>query len=394
MPRYEVYATAWNDPHVVEELIPARGLQFSMPLSGHGDCSFSATVEPGRSFWRPAIAPIMSGVLIARDDVPVWQGWVTSERETGPRTFDFSCVEWGAWFERVPPVPKTYVGWNDHAIFRDLISSAVAADPRQDPKITLGSTTGASFSDLTINAWDDTTVAAKFVDLGNADGGPEWYFGSAGTMANPKRTLVQGDRLGDTTAQAVLEFVEDTQAPDALPTAPRITLLGDLFPAGTTVPAVGRRGGNVIAKARNRESSASATATIAIGSGDSATQMRSTAQANNLLNAGWPRLTKSSTYSDVSVKDTLDRHARADLAASAGIVTGYSLVSLDGDPDWTQVPRGSTVQVILDTDVYGSERPVGGSNGFTSRLLKLTVNVDDAGPAQVQWDTATVLDDL
>lgn len=393
MSRYEVYATGWSDPHIIEELIPARGLQFSMPLSGHGECSFSATVEPGRSFWRPAIAPIVSGVLIARDGVPVWQGWVTSERETGERTFDFSCVEWGAFFERVPPVPKTYTQANDHAIFRDLISSA-AAISGQNPQITMGSTLGATVSDLTINPWDDKWVAAEFVQLGNSEGGPEWYFGSAGTLASPVRQLVLGDRLGDATPTAVLEFVEDTQPADGLPTPPRIELLGDLFPAGTSVPAVGRRGGNVIAKARNRESSASATASVAYGAGDQKAQIISSAQANILLSAGWPRLTKSGSYTDVSVRATLDRHAQADLAASAGVVTGYSLVTLDGDPDWTSVPRGSSVQVILDTDVYGSERPVGGSNGFASRLLSVTVNVDDDGPAQVQWDTATVLDDL
>jgi hypothetical protein len=391
--QYEVYATAWNDPHVVEELIPARGLQFSMPLSGHGECSFSATVEPGSSFWRPSIAPAVSGVLVARDGVPVWQGWVTSERESDGRTFEFSCVEWGGFFERVPAVAKVRSGWNDHAIFRDLITTASAIQG-QDPKIVLGSTSGASASDWTINAWDDKWVASEFTDLGNADGGPEWYFGSAGTLDNPQRVLVLGDRLGDTSANVVLEYVEDTEDPANPYPAPHIALLGNLFPAGTSVPAIGRRGGNVIAKARTRETSSSATATIAYGAGSEKAQIRATAQANRLLNAGWPRITKSATYSDVSVQATLNRHASADLAASAGIVTGYSLVTLDGEPDWTQVPRGSTVRVILDTDVYGSERPVGGDNGFTSRLLGLTVNVDDDGPAQIQWDTATVLDDL
>src|SRR5690349_9970818 len=249
MSKYEVYATRWDSPFIIEELIPARGLQFSMPLSDHGTASFSATVEPGRSFWRPAIAPIMSGVLIARDGIPVWQGWVTSERETGPRTFDFSCVEWGGFFERVPPVAKTYTNWNDHDLFRDLISSAVAVSG-QDPKIILGSTKGAARSDLKIDPWEDTRVAAKFTDLGNAEGGPEWYFGSAGTLANPQRVLVLGDRLGSTTAETVLEFVEDTEDPADNYGTPRVALLGDLFPVGSTVPALGRRGGNVLAKAR------------------------------------------------------------------------------------------------------------------------------------------------
>jgi len=43
---WEVYATRWDSNFIVEELIPARGLEFTMPLSDHGECSFSATVEP------------------------------------------------------------------------------------------------------------------------------------------------------------------------------------------------------------------------------------------------------------------------------------------------------------------------------------------------------------
>ena len=99
---FEVYATRWNDAHVVEELIPARGLEFSLPLSDHGEAAFSATVEPGRSFWRPALSAAMSGILICRDSVPVWSGMMLPERQSGPRTFDFQFVEWGAFFEGTP----------------------------------------------------------------------------------------------------------------------------------------------------------------------------------------------------------------------------------------------------------------------------------------------------
>ena len=107
MTTYEVYATRWDDRHIVEELIPAKSLQFSMPMNGHGEASFTATVEPGRSFWRPSIAPVVSGVLITRDGVPVWDGWVVDEDEQGERSFTFRCAEWGAFFERVPAQPQT-----------------------------------------------------------------------------------------------------------------------------------------------------------------------------------------------------------------------------------------------------------------------------------------------
>ena len=387
MPRYEVYATRWDDPHVVEELIPAKGLSFSLPLSAHGECSFSATVEPGRSLWRSAIAPVMSGLLVERDGVPVWCGWVIGENQSGPRTFSFSAVEWGAFFTRVPAVPQTYTGENDHHIFRDLILQAERVS-NQDPRVQLGSTLGNSTSDLTVNPWDDRSVADLFTSLAESAGGPEWYFGAAGTHENPIRWLVLGDRLGHTTPQTFLEYVEDSEEWDAPEPPPTIALLGDLFPVGTRATLPGRRGGNVLLPARTRNSSASSTQAVAVGSGEELAQLRRTATADRLLAAGWPRLTRTERYQDVVVPGTLQRHADADLKATAGVSTGYSLVTLDGDPDWTQVPRGSSVAVSLDTDVYGGQRPV----EFTSRLLDLTVRVPDDGPAQVEWDVAEVME--
>src|SRR5690242_14872951 len=229
MPRYEMYATRFDNPHIVEELIPARNLEFSLPLSDHGVATFSATVEPGRSFWRPSIALPMSGILIARDGIPVWQGWVTDERPDGPRSFSFTAKEWGAFFAQVPAVVRTWTQVNDHQIFRDLITDAQAVSG-QDVKVVVDSTTfGASLSDRTINSWDDTTVEREFQSVSSAIGGPEWYFGTTGDLDNPVRQLVLGDRLGLTSTDniPVLEFVEDTedyQAPDAPPV---VALLGD-----------------------------------------------------------------------------------------------------------------------------------------------------------------------
>lgn len=388
MPKYEVYATRWDNPRIIEELIPARGLEFSLPLSGHGEASFSATVEPGKSFWRPSISPVISGLLIARDGVPVWQGWVLSEDEGGNREFTFRCVEWGAFFERVPAVARSWGNGNDHQIFRDIVADAQAV-PGQNILVQAGSTTGASFSDYTINAWDNKSAAAAFLEVADAQGGPEWYFGTAGTLDNPVRQLVLGDRLGHTTAQTVLEFVEDTEDYQAPEAPPSVVLLSDVLgPAGSVSVPSRRAGGNVIAKARRRDASKSATVALAIGAGEEKAQIRRTATANSLLAAGWPRMTTVASYTDVTNTTTLQRHANADLAASAGVLTGYSFVTLDGEPEWTQVPRGSALMGVLDTDLYGGVRPV----ETDTRLLNLTVNVpDDGGDAQVRWDTADVL---
>ena len=389
MARYEVYATRWDDPRIIEELLPARGLQFSMPLSGHGECSFTASVEPGRSFWRPAIAPVVSGLLVARDNVPAWCGWVVSEDQSGEREFSFRAVEWGAFFAYVAAGASPWSQVNDHQIFRDLVTRAQAVTG-QDVAVEVGTSMGASVSDLTINAWDVTTVEEQFTQLANSEGGPEWRFGAAGTMTDPRRVLSLADRLGSVDPAAVLEYVEDTEdyrAPDG---PPEIVLLSSLFPSEHTQSVVRRRGGNVLQVRRTRDSARSATVAVAVGSGEEKAQLRQSA-TSGLIAAGWPRLTRTETYSDVTSNATLLRHAQADLAAAEGLTTGYQMVTLDGEPDWTQVPVGSNVRVILDTDVYGAERPVGGSDGFLARVQGITVAVpDDGGDAQVQWDTATV----
>jgi hypothetical protein len=107
-----------------------------------------------------------------------------------------------------------------------------------------------------------------------------------------------------------------------------------------------------------------------------------------VLAAGWPLLTRVETYSDVSKPTTLARHATADLAASAGLATGYALTTWDREPDWFTIPRGSTVAVSLDTDVYATERPY----QFQTRVLNTTVRVPSEGSPSVVWDVAEVLE--
>lgn len=394
MPRYEVYATRFNALGIVDELVPARDLAFSLPLSDHGECTFTATVEPGKSFWRAAMALPFSGVLVARDGVPVWEGMVVDERQAGPRSFSFTAREWGWFFEeKVPAVPRTWTKANDHLIFRQLISDAQAI-AGQNLLIELGSTLGATTSDREVKTWDKTTVGREFRSVGDADGGPEWYFQAGGTLDAPRRQLILGDRLGHTDPQMVLEYVEDTEPYYAPEPPPVVTLLGDLFPGVAPQVPVRRAGGNVIAQGRSRSLAEAATAVIATGSGEEAAQIRSTATASTLLSRGWPRMTALSDYSDVTIQKTLDRHAVADLKAVSGIATGYSLVTLDGDvtADWSQTPRGSSVQVVLDTDVYGTDRPVGGPNGFTARCVNTVVRVPDSGSAQVEWQVDETLE--
>jgi hypothetical protein len=127
-----------------------------------------------------------------------------------------------------------------------------------------------------------------------------------------------------------------------------------------------------------------------IGAGTEAARKETLSEATRLLNFGWPRLTMVTPHTDEDTYDTLQAFSDADLAKFGGIQTSYKLMALDGDPDWTRTPRGSVVQVILDTDLYGADRPVGGPDGFNARLRNTIVRVADNGPTQVEWQVDDV----
>lgn len=389
MTSYAVYATRWDDPGIIEQ-IPARGLSFTMPISDHGECAFTATVEPGLSTWRAAVAPPLSGILVARDAQPIWAGWMDRpERQTGPRTFTFQAREWGAFFDRCPAKAGEWFARNDHELFLEQVAY-VQGIAGQDVQVQTVATLGASYSDRVVSPHDRKHAGAVMQEIGNAAGGPEWYFGVAGSLAAPVRQLVLADRLGTVDPAAVLMYVEDTAAPTPYSAPATLELLSDLFPAGTTVPRVSRRGGNAVAALRERDPSGSATVVIGVGDGVDAAQVLSdSTEADRLLANGWPRMTQWVSHSGVRETSTINRHALADLRAVAGVSTRYNLVTLDGDPDWTQVPRGSSVRVILDTDVYALPRPW----TFETRVQSIRVDVpDDGDQAQIQWDLREVLE--
>jgi hypothetical protein len=241
-------------------------------------------------------------------------------------------------------------------------------------------------SDLTINAWGTTSVEEEFRRLGEHAGGPEWYVNTTGTLENPTRTLVQGDRLGSVDPVTVLEYVEDVELYVPPEGPPTITTLGQLFPGQQPYVVVGgRRGGNLISHPA-RQQSPGITVAVAVGAGDQLAQLRKTSTATALLAAGYPKRSKTASYVDVTNPTTLQRHSDGDLAAGSGMTTSFTLSTFGSDPDWTSIARGDTVRVELSTDVYASEDPM----IFESRILEMGVKVPDDGNVEVNYHVADV----
>ncbi len=386
---YRVLTCRWNDPTIAGE-VPARGLSFNLPLSDSGQVSCTASVGVDRR-WRDTLAVPLSGLLVTRDDQPVHSSWLTGDtQQPGSREFSLAGDEWLAFYGKVPAVPWTYTDTNDHVIFRDVLSRAAAVSGQSVRIVMDSTTTGAATSDLTLNAWDHPYVLDTLTDTANADGGPEWAVVADGSWQQHTRRLLLADTLGLPKGPdaPVIEYVEPLTGA-AASAVPQVGLLGQLFPTGTVVQGISdRRGGNAIAVGRTIDAGKSATVSLAVGAGDEKAQLTAGFPASALLANGWPRLTQINSYTDVSVQATLNRHATADLAASAGRVTTYQVVTLDGAPDWTGIPRGSWVRLVLDTDLYGK----GGVDTWC-RVQDIAVNVDDdGGPAQVTWTLSSVLE--
>lgn len=399
---YTYFSTDWRTGNIREEL-PLRGVSFGLPLSGHGDLRGAYTVPRGQGSLRAAAAPVVSGLLVCRDDRPVWEGMLWADRQTGPRTFDVSASEWGSVFERAV-ISKAFLAavnsgnplsynTDDHTIFRDLITKAQAY-AGQNYGIQVGAGAGPTRSELNVPWWDLATIEDVFTELGNREGGPEWAFTVTGTVANPVRRLLLGTPLGRSTVAAsglLLEYVEDTGPAPAKPEGPpRVTTSDTLFPGvsdGVQVASLHGSGGNVIAvPGVDRDGGGSATEYITVGAGEEADMMTATATATDLLGFGWPRLTRKTAYKDVSRAATLQGHAAADLAASKGLTVVVRATTFGHDPDWTQVQRGDAVRVELDTDVHGPRPYV-----LESRVLGLDVAPsDEGGHEQVTFTVAGV----
>ena len=400
---YTYFSTDWQSGSIREEL-PLREVSFDLPLSAHGTLRGAYTVPPGQGSLRASAAPVVSGLLVCRDSVPVWEGMLWADRQTGLRDFEVSAAEWGSVFEKhivtqafLTAVnagnPLTYTQADDHVIFRDLITKA-QQHVGQGYGVEVGSGAGPTRSDLTVPWWDTTSVEAVFTELGNRQGGPEWAFAVAGTVDAVRRRLLLGTPLGRQSIDdsgLLLEFVEDTGAPPPKPgDPPRVTTLDSLHPGpvpGALVASLTGSGGNVIAvPGLDRDGGRSATATIAVGSGEEAAMLTASAEATDLLGFGWPRLTAARSYKDVTLVPTLQAHADADLTAARGLTVTVRCSTFGDDPDWTQVQRGDAVRVELDTDVHGPRPYV-----LDSRILDMSVAPsDEGGREQVTYTTASV----
>lgn len=123
-----------------------------------------------------------------------------------------------------------------------------------------------------------------------------------------------------------------------------------------------------------------ATDVTALGAGTGEAKLTSTAQAADLLAAGYPLLEKVTTYGDVLEQGQLDGNARADLAAAtqADVQPSFDVVP-DADPVYGSYQVGDVALFVIAPD---QRTPTGRQDEL--RILSVETTVTDSGAERLK----------
>jgi hypothetical protein len=222
-----------------------------------------------------------------------WGGPIVSRPyESGQGYVDIKAAEVGAYFaRRTLPVNRTHVAVEQFLIQRTMYADAVAL-PGGDVGVLLGADSSGVVRDRTYVAAQRKSVEDASRELSNVINGFDYAWQAVYSGSVPRLLLAQG-----------------------YPTLGGTQLVELQYP------------GDVLAYSFPEEGGALATMSWAIGKQDQVTNITPQAQATatTLLDAGYPLLEQSASYTDIATPAELQAHADADLAAQAGPVTTVQL---------------------------------------------------------------------
>lgn len=349
MSAYTYLACDLRTDQVLDEL-PLTGVTFGRGL-GADVRQLRAKVPLGDRKWPAsrlwaATQPARTMVWVARDDQLVG-GYILWTRNR--RTGEVSGSEVLSYFTR-RHVRTTMVaaGVDQLSIARNLLAAAQTTEAGAvgDLGVQLGpASTSGVLRDRTYDAADRKSYADALTELANVQGGFELRIDAVGSIDNRAKMLVLGyPRLGRAGASSGLQF--------ELP-------------------------GNLSDYDWPEDGTELSTLADALGAGDEGRQLVGTATQAALEAAGYPRLERTGSYSDVTDQATLDGHAAADLAASAGLVIYPKLVVRAGAaPQLGTYDPGDDARVrITDTSW---PRPAAGGAGLDTTLRLLGIDCTPA----------------
>jgi hypothetical protein len=367
--------------------IPLSGLSYSHRLNDVGELSASLFLPTpsdtaGRTLgaiYNDAVEETRRQLVIERDGVVVWCGiiWAAPYDDGSQSRSVRAASDWSYFRRRFIDYSSTYTGTDQFTIARQIVNAARGpVGLAGDIGVTVPVTTSGVTRDRTYTASELKPVAEAVEELAAVDNGFDFGIDCAYTSAG--------------VLQKVLNFSYPRRGRNYLNT-------GHVFELGRNVisfswPSDGTRVANKVFATGQGEGNETSTIEE---SGGGATSTRGAAgrtiglaiDANSIrpLSAGgpgYPLLEKQIQLSDVTVQDTANRYAQAELAFSTSpIVLPEITVRGDRDPEIGTYIAGDACRLIIPAGM--TPRFPDGLDTYY-RIIEYQVMVDDNGTEEVK----------
>ncbi|MGW7270807.1 hypothetical protein ACWGH5_09830 [Streptomyces sp. NPDC054864] len=295
------------------DVLPVQGLGFDDYIGKTGALSGKIPVADSEmaARVRAAVVPGRTAVWVERGSDIWWGGIVwtmtPSVDDRGGVSVDIQAATFDSYLDRrVVFTTQTYTQVDQLAIARGLVGYAASLD-KGDLGFEMDTKLSGVLRDRTYTASEVPRVRDLLDDLAAVDGGFEWRVQTYRDTATGKR--VKRLQFGYPKIQAGAQPV-------------MLTYPGNVLTYSMPTDSTGMA---------NVWQSRGATVDNTVDA-DGGALLSSAWLYTDRLNAGWPRLDGTSDYNTVSVKATLDNHAKADLARARNPVTIPTVrVRLDGE---------------------------------------------------------------
>lgn len=335
MPVYEYLAAELVGSQQVITTLPLTGVRFGSVLNGAGPITANlkltplppvghatdAAVRERNRVHVDATAPAKRCCYVLRDGIVVGAYvWWARRYDPGTQTMELSGAElWSLLRRRRITWQAAYVGQDQLAIARDLLSRAMNV-AGGDLGLTLGTNLSGRLRDRSYFDYEAKPVAEAVEQLAEVIDGFDLALTARLAGGVITRTVeLSHPRRGRTAAQS-----------------------GHVF-------AWGR---NITDLAWVEDASGTANSVIGLGAGEALSKVRTRITDTSAFAEGYPLLEDSLSVGDVTVLDTLDGHARAQLAQRSRPRTLPQVTVLgDTDPPLGSYLTGDDCHLVIPADV-------------------------------------------
>lgn len=280
--------------------LPMSGVSFNSPLNGQGAFSGVCPLTGANALKKldplNAIQEDRTSLYVESDGVLVWGGivWLSNYTSDGSGIQVNANDFWSYFDQRAIYDTLTYVGVDQLTIARDILSYAqnrigpignyVGFSFGGDIGVALGSETSGVVRDRTYNWYEAKGVKSAIEDLSQVNNGFDFGISVDWVSGVPTKTMrfyYPRRGVAATNSGLVWEYPGNVSRVGGLP----------------------------------KDGKAMATHIMSFGAGNADNRLRSEAVDTSLIDAGYPLLDKTTNHGDVTVQQTLNDWATAELKA-------------------------------------------------------------------------------